>query len=341
MHARRDAPVRGFTLVELLVVIAIIGILVALLLPAIQAAREAARRSQCLNNCRQIGLAFHGYHDSTKELPPSRIKDRYFTWAGVILPYIEGNTIAALADFKKTVAAQPDVVKQTPVDIYICPSRPRDKILNYTNTEGIPGLYKPSPPNPPGTPETGAKGETNRGIQGDYACISSTFRDGNGAFDYEFDGAIILPFELPDNRFKSRTSFRTITDGLSKTFMVGENSFWMASRASIYDGDDNPGAILGLGSLVRIKAALPGGGRGIDFTKREGGSVAQSPFDFPGKGCDTGAGCNVWFGSDHTGIINVTLGDGSGRAISKDTDLATLENFVTRAGDEQAKLEDL
>jgi prepilin-type N-terminal cleavage/methylation domain-containing protein len=322
---------RGFTLVELLVVIAIIGILVALLLPAIQAARESARRTQCLNNCRQIGLAFHGYHDSKKELPPSRIRDRFFTWAGLILPYMEGNTLAALMKFDEPFSSQTDTVKQTPVDVYICPSRAREKLLNYTNNEDIPGLFKPPPSN---APERGPKGEANRGIQGDYACISSSFRDGNGQFDHFFDGAIILPYELPDDKFESRTSFRRVTDGLSKTLMVGENSYWMASRASIYDGDDNPGAVLGLGAVVRIKASIGGEARGVNFQKREGGSVAQASFDFPGKGCDTGAGCNVWFGSDHTGVINVTLCDGSSRSIKKDAELSVLECFVTRAGEE-------
>jgi len=337
MRHRTEARLRGFTLVELLVVIAIIGILVALLLPAIQAARESARRSQCLNNCRQIGIAFHNYHDSKKELPPSRMWDGGFTWAGAILPYIEGNNIAALANFTEDFKEQDDAVKKTPIDIYLCPSRPRDQILNYINTEDIPWLFKPNST----TPERGAKGESNRGIQGDYACISSTFRDGNGQFDSAFDGAIVLPYPLPDDKFKSRTSFRRITDGLSKTLMVGENSYWMASRASIYDGDDNPGAVLGIGSLVRIKAALGGDGRGVNFQRREGGSIAQSPYDFPGKGCDTGAGCNVWFGSDHTGVINVTLCDGSSRPVKKDAELSVIEQFVTRAGDEATNLEDI
>jgi prepilin-type N-terminal cleavage/methylation domain-containing protein len=343
MIRRNDARRHGFTLVELLVVIAIIGILVALLLPAIQAAREAARRSQCLNNCRQLGIAIHNYHDSKKELPPSRMWDGGFTWAGTILPYIEGNTIAALANFTKDFKDQPDVVKKTPVDVFICPSRPRAQSLNYIKGEPIDGLFDRTK-NPP-TPVEGAGGESNRGIQGDYACISSTFRDGNGNYDHAFDGAIILPktTNIPGGgkRFKSRTSFRSITDGLSRTFLVGENSYWMASRTSIYDGLNNPGAILGLGSLDRAKASLPNDGRGLDFSKREGGSVAQSEFDYPGTGCSVGAGCPVWFGSDHSGIINVTMGDGSSRSISKDTELAILETFVTRAGDETGSLGDL
>lgn len=341
MIRSRYARRHGFTLVELLVVIAIIGILVALLLPAIQAAREAARRSQCLNNCRQLGIAIHNYHDSKKELPPSRMWDGGFTWAGTILPYIEGNNIAALANFTKNFADQPEAVKTTPVETFICPSRPRAKILNYISSEPIDGIVHRTT----GAAVMGAGGESNRGIQGDYACISSTFRSGDGGFDHVFDGAIVLPKTTTisggGKTFKSRTSFRNITDGLSKTFLIGENSYWMASRTSIYDGLNNPGAILGLGSLDRVKAALPDGGRGVDFTKREGGSVAQSEFDYPGTGCSSGAGCNVWFGSDHSGIINVTMGDGSSRSISKDTDLAILETFVTRAGDETGSLGDL
>lgn len=93
----RNARNRGFTLVELLVVIAIIGILIALLLPAVQAAREAARRSQCTNNLKQIGVALHNYHDSFKVLPTGHLEKYVGTalsstswgWTGLILPFME------------------------------------------------------------------------------------------------------------------------------------------------------------------------------------------------------------------------------------------------------------
>jgi len=94
IHRRR----RAFTLVELLVVIAIIGILVALLLPAIQAAREAARRTQCSNNLKQMGVGFHNYHDAHRSFPPSCVKQKdqdgggsaqATLWSGLLLPFME------------------------------------------------------------------------------------------------------------------------------------------------------------------------------------------------------------------------------------------------------------
>src|ERR1700754_2125242 len=84
----------GFTLVELLVVIAIIGVLVALLLPAIQAAREAARRSQCVNNLKQLGIAMQNYHDTNGELPKGTVSCCWGTWQMSILPFIEQAQLA-------------------------------------------------------------------------------------------------------------------------------------------------------------------------------------------------------------------------------------------------------
>src|SRR5687767_11590168 len=96
---------RGFTLVELLVVIAIIGILVALLLPAVQAAREAARRMQCGNNEKQIGLALHNYHDSYRSFPPGTVHVNKLGWGTLILPFLEQAPL--LEQIKLNIPYQP------------------------------------------------------------------------------------------------------------------------------------------------------------------------------------------------------------------------------------------
>ncbi len=128
--SRTSRPTNGFTLVELLVVIAIVGILVALLLPAIQAAREAARRTQCTNNLKQIGIGFHNYESANGGFPPrrwSRADQGYTGWGTFILPFMEEQAIYDRYNWKYDYydPVNKDVV-ETKLPVFICPSVDRD-----------------------------------------------------------------------------------------------------------------------------------------------------------------------------------------------------------------------
>ena len=133
----------AFTLVELLVVIAIIGILVALLLPAVQAAREAARRTQCTNNLKQIGLALHNYESTYRVFPPSltlpasRIGDSWSAQAR-ILPFLEQAVLEEEIDFAQNYDAFP-TVKTFRVPTYLCPSEINNRVR--TDAAGVPIHY--------------------------------------------------------------------------------------------------------------------------------------------------------------------------------------------------------
>ena len=125
---RKRSVRRGFTLIELLVVIAIIGVLVALLLPAVQAAREAARRVSCTNNLKQIGLAIHGYHTSHDRLPmgytfsPGYVRGG-FGWGAMILPGLEQNALFAATNFSLPLWNQANTTTSTTVNAsFLCPS---------------------------------------------------------------------------------------------------------------------------------------------------------------------------------------------------------------------------
>jgi prepilin-type N-terminal cleavage/methylation domain-containing protein len=114
---------RGFTLIELLVVIAIIGVLIALLLPAVQAAREAARRTQCTNNFKQMGIAMHNYHDSQGSLPIGRQDAQRRTWAMSILPYLEqGNLFGAINFSQPFYERANTTVIRSQISGFQCPS---------------------------------------------------------------------------------------------------------------------------------------------------------------------------------------------------------------------------
>lgn len=122
----------AFTLVELLVVIAIIGILVGVTLPAVQQVREAARKTDCLNNLRQLGLATHAFHDSQGAFPPSRLSglpganqldEGPESWFVRVLPYVEQTSLFELWDLSIPYEQQVSQAISTPIDLFLCSSR--------------------------------------------------------------------------------------------------------------------------------------------------------------------------------------------------------------------------
>jgi hypothetical protein len=169
--------------------------------------------------------------------------------------------------------------------------------------------------------------------------MSSTWRHEGGKHEELHNGSFIKPKEIADGIYESRTSFRRIIDGLSKTIFVTENSYFASARCSIYDGGDNPGGILGTGDWE--KHVLPLFGRGGP-PKDEilGGDVAQSEFQWNTVDPKVDSGGYTWVGGEHTGVFNVTMGDGSSRPFSKDADLELLEKLVTRNGEETVSLDE-
>lgn len=218
------SPRPGFTLIELLVVIAIISILVGLTMPAVQRAREAANRTHCANNLKQISLALHLYHDAHKKLPPSRPFNEGPSWAWMILPDLEQGNLYKIWDYNTVpLFLAPPAVLNAVVPTWFCPSR-REPSAAYATA------FKQRP--------ACAVSDGALGAPGDYAaCIGTT-----GA-----DYPLLLPNGgvLPPNgvfEFGRGINFAMIRDGLSNTFLVGEkhvpeNAFgafpW---DCSMYDG---------------------------------------------------------------------------------------------------------
>lgn len=190
--AQQKTTRHGFTLVELLVVIAIIGILISLLLPAVQAAREAARRSQCQNNLRQLGLAILNYENTKGAFPPSRVsKPNKHSWTPLGLPYCEQPGLAAQYRMDRDWAAPENrEVVQTPLALFLCPSSP------VREGDGISGS-----------------------AHGDYGSLNEVKPD-----YYEATGVTppILRQGVLEKQVPTKAS--SIKDGLSQTAMIGEDS---------------------------------------------------------------------------------------------------------------------
>ena len=318
----------GFTLVELLVVIAIIGILVALLLPAVQAARDAARRSQCQNHLKQIGLAIHNFHGARGKIPPSRQPCHHGTWYSVLWDYLEESSAAGQWHPIWSYHYQPRENVQIQVPVYYCPGR-RGPMLSISD-DNVPG--KPHIP----------------GALGDYACCfgdgrcepgnlcaSSPIRshhdwpkeDVSGAFAHSEPIGSHCPsyggvWNYRFNRVNEvmAFSFKHVSDGLSNTLFVGEKHQpvegwgqgmgpsvdWMDN--SVYNPDFN---------LTVGRHAGPG------YPLARDTEWTDWPYHF-----------NGYFGGPHTGVCQFVFGDGHVQALSVNISTTVLGYLATKAREE-------
>ncbi|PQO27801.1 DUF1559 domain-containing protein [Blastopirellula marina] len=278
----------GFTLVELLVVIAIIGVLIALLLPAVQQAREAARRMQCTNNEKQLGLALHNYHDTFKAFPPAYLyrggsgKANY-GWATNILPYIEQTALYDALEpgrvplylrYTSSATAQEKAWLQTSIDGYRCPSDVTPKLNNKIKFGG-----------------------TNQFdiATSNYVCnLGTTATNGTVESDGVFYGNSFL-------------GLKDIIDGTSNTLLIGER-------------DGGPSKVSGTSFYAAVWAGVGSnsdiGYSGVGRTGLRSGFTIN--FDYAAAGAPANMGKGM--SSLHPGGLNILLCDGSVRFLQENAD---------------------
>jgi prepilin-type N-terminal cleavage/methylation domain-containing protein len=315
---KHSSRFRAFTLIELLVVIAIIAILIALLLPAVQQAREAARRTQCRNNLKQIGLAIHNYESSLRCFPPGRLNfPMVFSVQAHLLPYLEGSTLYNVIDFNtrpnfgapSSPMTQNEIAARTRIPGYVCPS----------DSEKVPGSDF-APTNYIATTGSGT-GTANHINLGDGVMYSM-----------------------------SCVRFRDVTDGLSNTVCFSEHTLGPGGNPSSPSGSPPREAraeVLELtgGTATTEAACIVGGGgnwsgmRGAKWMNGHYGDTLYNHFYSPNsKQFDCGNGSHNYgltaARSRHIGGATTLLGDGSVRFVGDNVDLAIWRGSATRSGGE-------
>ncbi len=315
MNLQSHGRKRGFTLIELLVVISIIAILISLLLPAVQQAREAARRTQCRNNLKQIGIALHNYHDIYNTFPPGYSARNIaapapasgetgpgYAWSFAILPQLEQTNLAASVNINLDAAAAVNLaaIQGKTVPAYLCPTDPAP--INFDVTDASGGTLNLPTAN-------------YAGIAG-YDNVTMNPGQGTGIF-YR----------------NSRVRFRDITDGTSSTICVGErmhkhnfnppmatvnaNSTWYAAIPGVM----RPAGMMSMPMMTEGPASMILG------------HVGQPPMMGMPAMERTPNTTNhiVHFSSQHTGGVQFLLCDGSTHFISQNIDYSVFRNLGERA----------
>lgn len=297
-HRRRIES--AFTLIELLVVIAIIAILIALLVPAVQKVREAAARTQCANNLKQIGLAAHNYHDANKYLVPAWIgsnsldPDGWATWAVLLLPYLEQEPTYRLWDLRYPASKQPPAAYQSFFSVYQCPGRPPNalSVSDFVPAGGASGDYG-------ACFGTAASGSTSNGAIIPIANMNtSTTTDSSGN-------------PILKSGYRHQVALGRILDGTSNTMMFGEKHV----RPNSLRGKNEDRSIYGGQNNSNRRMA------GID-------GADQRPL-MPANAQST-ALANTSFGGPHSGVCQFVFCDGTVRPLNLNTSLQTLSDLIRR-----------